>query len=411
MGVLLRNWHLKLGAVALATVLYTGLVFSGSFSDATRQVPVQVTGQPEGVFVLTQPVATVNVSYRVSNETAQTVSDRSFVATVDLSEYDMDRAPEPQVLPVRVEALADGLQVGTVDPATVTVALDRVEVRSIPVVVEYEPVPEGLEVDEPVVDVDDVEARGPASLLERVDHAVARVLIDASGIDVERDVTLEPVDFDGQPVESVDLSPGTVSVQIDVRTLETNRTVPVRPQVEGTPAAGFALESLSVDPSTVTLRGLPDVLADVEQVLTEPLSIADASEDQTFTAALVLPDGVRLSDAAAEPSVNVTATIAPSVSSRSFVVGVVCADAGTNACLPSLDQITVTLGGPADQLASLDAADVTGILDVGGLAAGQHTVDVALPALPDGVDLIGITPSTVTVTIVPPATPTPTPAP
>ena len=38
---LVRNWHLKLGAVALATVLYTGFVYSGSFSEQTFSgVPV-----------------------------------------------------------------------------------------------------------------------------------------------------------------------------------------------------------------------------------------------------------------------------------------------------------------------------------------------------------------------------------
>ena len=33
MGSLLRNWHLKLAALRLATILYTGFVFSGSFTD------------------------------------------------------------------------------------------------------------------------------------------------------------------------------------------------------------------------------------------------------------------------------------------------------------------------------------------------------------------------------------------
>ena len=48
---LLRNWHLKLSAVLLATVLYTGLVFSGSFSDDTIELPVRQPGQPDGSVV------------------------------------------------------------------------------------------------------------------------------------------------------------------------------------------------------------------------------------------------------------------------------------------------------------------------------------------------------------------------
>ena len=47
MGFLLRNWHLKLSAVALSTVLYTGLVFSGSLPESRLELPVRTTGQPE----------------------------------------------------------------------------------------------------------------------------------------------------------------------------------------------------------------------------------------------------------------------------------------------------------------------------------------------------------------------------
>jgi YbbR domain-containing protein len=411
MRFLLRNWHLKLGAVALATVLYTGLVFSGSFSEDRIQVPIRTSVPPSDVVVLTGTPGTVQVAYRVANEVADRIAADSFVASVDLSAYDMDRAAQPQVLPVNIESLVDGLQVISADPGSVTVVLDRVDERRIPVVVEYEPVPEGLDVDAPVLDVDEVVARGPASLLPAVDHATARVLIDSSGIDVNRDVTLEAVDADEQPVENIELTPGTAFVQIDVRTVETDRTVPVRPQVSGTPAAGFALESLAVEPLTVTLRGLPDVLAEVASVATEPLSVAEATESQSFEAALILPENTRLADESAEAVVTVTATIAPARSSATFIAGLECQGAGANACLPSLEQISVTLSGPGDALATISEAAVTGILDVGGLGAGVHNVTVSIGALPEGVELEAISPSAVSVTIVPPATPAPTPTP
>ena len=53
MGFLLRNWHLKLSAVLLATVLYTGIVFSGAFDEATIQVRIEQVNQPANSYVLT----------------------------------------------------------------------------------------------------------------------------------------------------------------------------------------------------------------------------------------------------------------------------------------------------------------------------------------------------------------------
>jgi YbbR domain-containing protein len=245
----------------------------------------------------------------------------------------------------------------------------------------------------------------------RVDRAVARVLIDESGIGVHRSVTLEPVNIDGQPVEGVQIEPQSADVDIDVHQVETNKTVPVRPDIEaGTPAAGFALAGLNVEPSTVTLRGLPDVLTGITEVLTEPLSINGAAEDRTFEAELILPDGVTLTDGD-DPVVSVTARIEPSVSSRTFVVGVLCQNSGANSCVAGVDQLTVTVGGPGGALADLTAADVTPLVDASGLTPGSYSLTPSIPALPEGLDLIGISPNAVPVTIVAPSTPAPTPAP
>src|SRR5262245_40920508 len=257
MGLITRNWHLKLSALLLSTVLYTGLVFSGSFSDSSVQVRVEQIGVSRDVFVLSAEPGVVEVDYRVSNEQAGGVTAEDFVVTVDISAYDLERAPEPQELPLEVRALKDGLEDLTVVPETIRVAADRVEVRSVPVEVDRGTIPEGLEIDEPVVSAETVEVRGPASVVDQVDHAVAFVDIPASGINVNEPVTLTLVDVAGQPVGAgqVEIDPEVVSVQIEVRAVETETTVSVRPNIQaGAPAPGFALESIGVDPASVTIE-------------------------------------------------------------------------------------------------------------------------------------------------------------
>ena len=414
MRFLLRNWHLKLSAVLLATVLYTGLVFSGSFSeDKIPGVRIEGINAPANSHVLSGDLGLVEVTYQTSNDFSTSVSDQAFAATVDLSEYDMERAPEPQVLDVDVVSLFDGIEVLDVNPRNVRVAIDRVEVRTVPVEVDPGEIPEGLEIDEPVVSAEEVQVRGPASVVETVDRVVALVRIDASGIDVNDAVDLVPVDVQGQPVGTglLDIEPKTVSVQIDVRETETETTVAVRPNLEaGTPAPGFALESISVEPSSVTIVGTPVALAEVVGIPTEPISIDGASDTQVFEAELELPDGVDLA-AGEEPIVTVTATIVPSVSSRTFVVGVICTNAGENECVPNIGQLSITLSGPGGLLSGLGAAALTPIVDAGGLGPGTHSLQPVVGGLPEGVEVIGVTPASVSVTIRVPAPPTPTPAP
>lgn len=413
MRFLLRNWHLKLSAVLLATVLYTGLVFSGSFSEAKLQVPVDDINQPQSSQVLSRDLGTVEVTYRISNDLSGTISAQAFVATIDLSEYDMARAPEPQVLDVDVAALPEGVEILSIEPSTVRVAIDRIETRSVPVEVDPGVLPDGLEIDDPVLSQETVEVRGAASIVGQVDRAVARIRIDGSGIDFNNAVNLVAVDVTGQEVGAglVDVEPESISVQVNVRFTETTQTVPVRPDISGTPAPGFALESLTYDPQLVTLRGLPDALAGISEVLTEPLSIDGVSTAQEFEAELVLPEGTRLADGSAASVIAVTAGIGPSVSSRTFVVGVVCEGAGDNACLPAIGELAVTLSGPGDILSGLSAADLTPTLDATGLAPGTYDLSPSVGGLPDGVELLGITPVTISVTIRAPAAPEPTPTP
>jgi YbbR domain-containing protein len=409
MSLLLRNWHLKLAAAGLAMVLYTGFVYSGSFTEQPFPgLPIEAINQPDGAFPLTQQLGTVNVQYRLSTSARERVTAESFSVTVDLSAYDMAQAPERQSLPVRVTSLQEGLEILSYLPTNVPVALDRLAQRQVRVEVETGDVPEGLAIAAPRLSHDEVTASGPQSQLGRVDRAVARVQIFESGIDVRQpQVLLVPVDIDGRQVESVELDPQAVTVEIDVRTVETSKTVPIRPNLDGTPADGFQIGAVTVEPSVVTIFGLPAALEEVAEVTTEPVPVGNATTTIVQDAELVLPEGTRLAAGASPPEVRVV--INPALATRTYLVGVACTEAPQGAaCLPQQGQLAVILGGPASTLSSIDPADLTAVLDASGLDPGEHVLTPTF-SLPNGVDLVRVTPGRVTVVIQPPATPTPAP--
>ena len=191
-------------------------------------------------------------------------------------------------------------------PTTVPVALDRLSERQVPVVVETGDLPEGLATSAPRTSHEEVTASGPQSQLGRVDRAVARVQIFASGIDVRQpQVPLVPVDIDGREVESVELEPATIQVEIDVRAVETSKTVPIRPILAGNPADGFQVSAVTVEPVVVTIFGAADAVADITEVITAPLAVGGASADLELDATLDLPEGTRTAEDAPAPVVTV----------------------------------------------------------------------------------------------------------
>jgi YbbR domain-containing protein len=411
MGWIVRNWQLKLGAVALATILYTGLVFSGSFTEARISgVPVSRINQPSGAYVMTQNLPPVEVHYRQSQDAVGTISQDSFAATVDLSKYNMDQPGTPQSLPISVNSLASGVSVLDAKPDQVTVILDVLASKEVDVRIDHGTIPDGLELGTPSLSVTRVTARGPSSRVNQVAAAEARVAVDASGIDYHNaDVELRPVDASGTLVQSVELTPSVVTVDIPVDQTQTGKTLPVSVSLSGAPGAGYLIEQVAPDPLTVTLRGTPSALASVTDVVTDAISVDGLTSSRSFTTKLVLPSGLQLAEGSPE-SVTVRVTIAAAQASRTFLVGVTCTGlaAGTS-CLPQTDQIAMTLSGPQPALTALTIAQITPVLDVGGLAPGSHDVTPTV-SLPSGISLVGFSPAQVTVVIVQP-TPAPTPSP
>ncbi len=407
---LLRNWMLKILALALATILYTGLVYSGSFAEDTmRGVPVRGVDQPNVLVNIGAPFRTVDVRYRVGRDQGRPTVD-SFAAEVDLSKYDIQRTGQPQLLPITVTALSDGIDILSYTPHDLSVTLDTLDTKLVPVVVDRGSVPDGLEIGTPQASPTEVQVKGASSRLSQVVRAVVHVSIDASGISVDREFDLVAVDVDGQRVESVELAPNSVRVAIKVTAVQTNKTVPIRPRLNGTPAAGIQIDAVTVEPSTVTLQGAPDVLSSLTEVATEAINLVALGKTTRFDASLVLPAKATLVDGAPKVVV-VTVTTRPASGSRTFLTGVVCIGAAAgNACLPQIDQLSVTLSGPLSTLDGLDVADVTPVVDVSGLGPGAHDVKPSV-TLPDGLKLVSISPASVSVTVRAPATPAPSTAP
>jgi YbbR domain-containing protein len=413
LGVIVHNWPLKLAAVGLATLLYGGLVLSQSTQTLSGIVPVTVKGQPDDTFLLTAVEPVTSIRYFAPSGVQPIAT--TFVATIDVS--DVTPGGGRQLVPIIVTSLDDRITVLGSQPDVMTVELDALETRTVPVLVDRGTVPDGLELGDTTVDPAEVEVSGPTSVIDLVVAARADVVIQSGGIDIDQDVRLVPVDQLGSAVSPVDVEPATARVQIPVFTDRETRTLPVGPVITGTPAPGFEIASVTVEPSVVTVEGDADDLVALEQVDTAPVSVNGMTADTTVTVALVTPDGVTPLDRA---TVDVTITLRPVTATRSFEVGVrFVGDDPDLRYAVDVDRVLITVGGSIADLDRLEGGSLVVDLDVSGLGVGTSDVEVTAD-LPAGVTLVSASPSSVSVTITtapealatpsPSATASPTPA-
>ena len=404
---LIHNWPLKLAAIGLATLLYGGLVLSQTTQDFTGNVPIQVANAAGDVIVLTNPGAVTRVRYVAPPNLGLRIDSTTFRATVNLS--GVQPTGDRKSFDVTVEAVDSRIQVLDFEPRAIVLTVDRVASRTVPIRALVGPVPSGLDIGEPTVEGTTASVSGPESVVSRVTEVQARVVVDASGIDVNQLVALLPVDTNGEVLTPIDVEPVQVRVKVPVFTDRRSKTLPVTPNVVGTPAAGFEIASVAVDPAVVSVEGDANDLAGLDRADTQPISISGASSQVIQVVPLALPDGVQ---ALGPGTVQVTVTLRPVTGTRTFEAGLVLVGSRSDlAYTLSTDHVLVTIGGSLADLDRLSGLSLTLTVDVTGLDPGTHSVAVSAN-LATGLTLVGASPNPVDVIVSSPASsPAPSPGP
>jgi YbbR domain-containing protein len=405
---IVRNWPLKLAAIALATLLYAGLVLSQSAQVWTGSVPIVPLKLPTSAFLLSNLPAVTSIRYFAPAEVAQRLTSASFSATVDLSTAQPQIDNPIVIAKVTVTNADPRVTIIDYDPPSIIVRLEPLVSKTVPVAVEHGDVPAGLELRDPVLSAKEAAVSGPESVVRLVASAEARVVVQPSGIDVDQTVDLVAVDASGEVQSPVKVEPSSVHVQIAVGSGLQRKTLPVHPVVTGTPAAGFEIESIAVDPPVISVEGDADALAILLKVDTGPISITGASTDLVRTVPLDLLAGVT---SISGDSATVTIVLRPVAATRTYSVGIVLSGARDDRTYTlSSASVLITVGGTVAALDSLDPRTLAVVADVNGLAPGSHKIKLRI-SLPADVQLVATSPPEVTVTITTNPAPTATPSP
>jgi YbbR domain-containing protein len=394
---------LKLAAVGLATLMYGGLALSQNTQTYPGDLQVQIINQPPRTVVLTQPAPVTLVRYFAPSGVP--VANSTFAASIDLAAYAGKTGN--QTVHIDVTSPDPRIRILSYEPSYAIVELDQLDTKSgIPVSVVHGPVPDGLTLGATTVDPATVTVSGASSLVSQVESVRADVIIQTTGINVDQDVRLVPVDQLGNPLRPLEVTPPTARVTIPVFSDQQSRTLPVNPVITGSPAAGFEVESVTVNPQVVLVTGDADTLAQLNAVDTVPIPMTGVSSDETVTVKLALPTGVVQVD---DTSIDVTIKIRPVTGTRTFSAGLQLLGANNElAYALSTDRVLVTIGGSTADLDRLSGATLVMDLDVAGLKVGVHDVPVTA-VLPAGTTLVAASPANVTVTISA-GTPSPSPS-
>ena len=154
------------------------------------------------------------------------------------------------------------------------IAGERVVERVMRAPVEFQNLPAGLEIVGDAPDTIDVRLRGSSGALSRMTAGdMAAVLDLATARPGQRlfHITAGQVNVP-YGVEIVQVGPSTLTMEFEPSGI---RQVPVEPNVDGRPAAGYVVTKVTSEPAFVEVAGPESALKRLQSAITEAVSIAD----------------------------------------------------------------------------------------------------------------------------------------
>lgn len=343
-------------------------------------IPVEIRNVPEGMMTYGAEDAEVQVVLRAP----ESLWDILQAPLGDIEAYVDLTGAEPGELsvPVQVDVQRRPTQVVSISPSEVSLTLELVAQLEVPVEVRLQGTPAlGFVTRAPSFVPRTVTVSGPQSLVSETVRALVKVSVDESRETLRESLQPVPVDEVGNEVEGLDLSPRAVTVEVPVEQLGNIRDLAVHVVLIGQPAPGFRVGSVEKEPPSVAVSGRRDVVQSLPgYISTEPIDLDSVNESFTTTVGLQSPDGVSVLTA---PQVLVSVNIEPLESTLTVeltpeIQGL--PPGYTVTVQPETVQVVVR--GPFATVGQVNAAEITGVLNVADLLVGEHTVPLQI-SLPD----------------------------
>lgn len=160
---------------------------------------------------------------------------------------------------------------------------------AVTVPIEFQHVPENLEISSEIIPQAQIRVRGPARTIRELAHSDIHPVIDLSGVTAgERtfDLSVKQIQLP-HDAEVVQIVPTQFRVSFDRRA---QREIEVRPRVIGTFAAGFRISHTSADPVTITIVGPEKRVNAIDSAITDPVDATGVIGRATFTTNAYIAD-------------------------------------------------------------------------------------------------------------------------
>lgn len=410
---LTNNIGLKLLAFIFAFMLWLLVVNIDDPVDTKTfdDIPVsieytEVVTQDQRSYQVLDGTDTVSVTVSATRSVLEKISAENIVATADMRELYLESQ-----IPIEITIPGYEFETASASPRNVQVKIEQNKSDTFPITVTTTgTVRDGYVLGNVQADPERVTVNGPESVIDQISKVVAEVNVSGLSSDSSIDAVLTYYDEDNNEISAEQLANnlGTTGVKVNVTLYHTARIPVTVDTSEVTAADGYSISEVTWTPEEIQLAGEEEVLDALEEIRipADAIDITSISQrtEKTVDITPYLPEGTRLVDENGN-NILVTARVArEGTKSFDIPVGSITVnnldDALTVSGYGSGDDLEVHIGGPQEQLNSLELSDLAVSIDLKNCTeAGEYEVPVTITLPSDAPDCTVETSVTVKVTL------------
>ena len=376
-----RNNKFMAKAISLLLALILWFYVAGTQAanqpNTVENVPIKVEGLADGYVVSMMSEKTAAVKLRNGGLFLPSFKEKEEVLFVDLS----GKKTGEYVVPIKLKALAGNLEVEEIAPAQISISIDRITRKKMPVQIGNTSTQAGNKAVLPIsIDPQEITVVGPSQLVAQAQ--MATVVIDSENNGKTNDVStltreVRILDRNGKEIKELTSIPEKIKVTVSYVPA---KSVPISVETIGMPPTGYSVVSIKINPSSVYIKGQPENLRKISNLNTVPVDLNGAMVSFTRDVGLMLPQGIFIADGGA-PQLSV---IISQTSAKKVFEGIKPEIKGAKAGVQykiDPETVSVTVIGNPHDIESLLLPDITAVADVSGVLPQQGKVplDVHVP--------------------------------
>lgn len=355
--------------------------------SVVSEMGMDVIGDPAAY---TASVTVKGPAYVVSDLSAKDILVTAAISNVtNAGTYSLDLRATKQA------GADDNFEITSISPRSINVTFDYIETKQFSVTAQaigYKAV-SGLVAEQPFVSDGNnavLNLKGSRTNIEKVAKVVALAEVDKTLSKTETfDGTLKIYDIKNKelPLENYTITTSdglsAPNMQITVPIYK-EKIVPVKAQFVNAPAY-FASKTISHSLSTTTIliSGPPETVDTITEIKLSEIDFDKiTAKNQSFEAAIILPEGVKNKDNIETVTVKITGL--DNYTTRTYTVSNLVVKSGGKTATLSRNIRNVKVFGPKSVLNGMSASKLYAEVDTAGLESGEHTVTARIKCKESG---------------------------